>query len=106
MPFLALAIIQIVANHLFRAIGLSSKMVPTLTENCLFPCFSLHSQTRRVGMNRTSTLPQVRQDTPSDQRSLTMKSRQTSGSEKYSIASIRVVGSLMSAPLFIAQSVS
>src|ERR671914_125448 len=96
MPFLALAIIQIVANHLFRAIGLSSKMVPTLTENCLFPCFSLHSQTRRVGMNRTSTLPQVRQDTPSGQRSLTMKSRQTSASENYSLSSIRVLGSLIS----------
>src|SRR5918996_1295397 len=90
-----------VASHLLRGIGLSSKMVPTLTENCRFSCLLLHSQMRRVERNRTSTLPQVGQATPSGQRSLTMKSRQTSGLEKYSIASIRVVGSLISMLLLI-----
>ena len=51
MPFLQLAISHRASSHLSRPSGESSKMVPTLTENCRFACFSLHCQMRRVAMN-------------------------------------------------------
>jgi hypothetical protein len=36
------------ANDLSKPSGLSSKIVPTLDENCRRGCFSLHSHMRRV----------------------------------------------------------
>ena len=48
MPFLQLATIHIAGSHLSRPMGESSKMVPTLTENCLR--HPRQVQTRRVEM--------------------------------------------------------
>src|SRR5207245_6531054 len=78
MPFLALAMSQIAANHLSSPSGESSKMVPTLDENCRFGCLTWHSHRRRGGMKRTSAAPQVGQVTPLGHRISTMKARQVS----------------------------
>src|SRR5437870_8497843 len=103
MPFLALAISQIAANHLSSPSGESSKMVPTLDENCRLACLALHSHSRRVGMKRTSAAPQVGQVTPLGHWISTMKARQVSGSVKYRMASWRVLGAarLLSMPRII-----
>src|ERR1700716_3835340 len=92
MPFLQLAISQTAMSHLSRPIGESSKIVPTLTENCFWVCLALHSHRRRVFKNRTPFDPQVGQETPSGQRRATRKERQASGSEKNRTACKRVVG--------------
>src|ERR1700688_5142825 len=99
MPFLQLAIIQTAVSHLSRPIGESSKMVPTLTENCLWGCLALHSHRRRVLRNRTSLLPQVGQETPSGQRRAAMKVRQGSESEKKRTGCKRVVGCCIFPPV-------
>lgn len=44
MPFLSLASIHSAGSHLFRPMGESPKMVPTLMENCLRGCLLRHSQ--------------------------------------------------------------
>src|ERR1039458_2602353 len=49
MPFFAFTIIQKAGNHLSSPSALSSKMVPTLTENCLPQ--SRHFQILRVARN-------------------------------------------------------
>ncbi len=72
--------------------GESSKMVPTLMENCFRGCFALHSQSLRVERKRTSVRPQVGHSTPLGQRSETMNSRQVSGSAKWRTASRSVRG--------------
>src|SRR5579864_6973164 len=56
MLFLALAISHTAGSHLSHPSGLSSKMVPTLSENCLRQ--PLHFQIRRVETNDTSPCPQ------------------------------------------------
>ncbi len=61
-------IIHAAVSHLSKPRGESSKVLPTLIENCLRGCFCLHSQMRRVEMKRMSLLPQVGQVTPCGQR--------------------------------------
>src|SRR4051812_10283701 len=94
MPFLQLTSSHIAQSHLSRPSGESSKIVPTLMENCRFGCVPLHSQILRVERNRTSLLPQVGQMAPSGQRRAITYSRQKSASEKQIIASCRVFGSM------------
>src|SRR6266699_358247 len=97
MPFLSFDSIQITPNHLSRAMGESSKIVPTFTENWRLACSALHCHSRRVGKNVTFSLSQVGHFTlPSGQRSKAMKLSETLGSAKYRIASTSVPGSLPS----------
>src|SRR5438552_905122 len=79
-PFLQFTIIHSAASHLSRPMGESSKMVPTLTENCFLQL--RHFQIRRVERNEVSPLSQRTQRTPSGQRSVTRNDRQMSRSEK------------------------
>src|SRR5258708_1753974 len=48
--------------------GESSKIVPTLIENCFLGCLTLHSHFCRVGMKCTSVAPHVGHSTPLGQR--------------------------------------
>src|SRR6266487_991414 len=61
MEFFELAISHTAGSHLSQPSGLSSKMVPTLSENCLWQ--PLHFQIRRVEMKDTSPCPQREQVT-------------------------------------------
>src|SRR5216684_300513 len=90
MPFLQFASSHIATNHLSSVIGESSKIVPTLVENCFLQ--PLHCHVKRVEMNECSADPQNGQVTPSGQRRLTIKSWQTCLSEKYRMASCSVSG--------------
>src|SRR2546421_12020403 len=92
MPFLSLQISHTATSHLSRVIGLSSKMVPVLMENCRWSWVLLHCHLRRLARNTTSFRPQVGQVTPLGQRLDTMKLRQLSGFEKWTIASCIVFG--------------
>src|SRR5436305_3441490 len=83
---------QTTGSHFSMGSGESSKIVPTLMENCFRACLALHSQSLRVAMNRTSVRPQVGQTTPFGQRSATMNSRQVSGLSKWRTASRSVRG--------------
>src|SRR5829696_5026929 len=80
-------------SHLSRPIGESSKIVPSFTENCL--PHPLHFQMRRVDRKEFLSELQRGQVTPSGQRRLARNDRLTSGSEKYRMASTRVVGAAM-----------
>src|SRR5438046_10159822 len=80
MPFLELAISQTAANHLSRPSGESSKIVPTLTENCFLQ--ALHFHKRRVLRYECSAPSQRGHTGPCSQRRLATKSLQTSRSEK------------------------
>ena len=91
MPFLQLTTIQRAGSHLSRPSGESSKIVPTLTENCFLQ--PRHFQRRRVDRNIGSGAAQRGQVTPLGQRSFATKARQTSASVKKRIASVRVSGS-------------
>src|SRR2546428_28847 len=93
MPFLSFAIIHIAISHLSRPTALSSKMVPTLTLNCHRGCRVLQAHTRRDGTKVTSSDPHVGHATPLGQRNEAAKLRQTSGLEKYRMASTSVCGS-------------
>src|SRR5579864_4556005 len=93
MPFLQFTMSHIAQSHLFRPRGESSKIVPTLIENCFLACLLLHSHNRRVERKRTSVLPHVGHITPFGQRRVTRVFRQLSGFEKYSMASCSVLGS-------------
>ena len=62
MPFLQLTTIQRAGSHLSRPSGESSKIVPTLTENCFLQ--PLHFQMRRVLRKEWLTEPQRGQMTP------------------------------------------
>src|SRR5688572_14466806 len=95
IPFLAFTIIQNAGSHLSNPRGLSSKMVPTLTENCFLQ--SRHFQSFRVA--RKATLPVLQQGQialPSGQRIEATKFKAVSVSEKYLIASISVSGNAIS----------
>src|ERR1017187_9407700 len=77
-----------VTSHLAKPIGLSSKIVPTLTENCLRHPRQVQSirdwiNDTRVHVHRGQT------GAPFIHFSLATASKQTSGSEKYWIASIK-----------------
>src|SRR6478672_2595487 len=82
--------IQRAGSHLSRPSGESSKIVPTLTENCFLQ--PLHFQIRRVLRKEGSPALQRGQVTPLGQRSLATKARLTSASEKNLTASSRVWG--------------
>src|SRR5579884_4083992 len=87
MPLRELAINQMATSHLPIAIGLSSKIVPSLTENCFLQ--ARHCHVRRVEIKETSDALQTGQDTlPSGQRIKTAKLWALSRLEKYSTASI------------------
>ena len=64
-PFLQFTIIHTAASHLSKPSGLSSKIVPTLTENCLRWCALLHCHFCWFSRNVTSLRPHVGQITPS-----------------------------------------
>src|SRR5258708_28999426 len=95
IPFLQLAIIQVATIHLSRGIGESSKIVPTLIENCRLSCRFLQRQILRVAMKCASFAWQCGQVGPSGHTMGIRNCRQVSGSEKYRIASIKVLGSLL-----------
>src|SRR5713226_58341 len=82
-------------SHLSSGSAESSKIVPTLQENCLRACSALHSHIRRVEMNRTSSRPQVGHSTPLGQRRDTTKLRQLSGLPKCRMACWSVLGFFM-----------
>src|SRR5712692_6063158 len=92
MPFLQFTISHTAGHHFSRLMGESSMTVPALAENFCLSCFTRHFHTLALAKNVTAREPQRGQTTPSGQRRLTMKLRQVSGSEKYRIASISVVG--------------
>src|ERR1700733_14511898 len=74
--------------------GESSITVPVFKVNCGASCFSRQCQRLYFSRNSTFAEPQRGQVTPSGQRRAIKYSRQLAGSEKYRIASCRVVGSL------------
>src|SRR5690349_8101940 len=90
MPFLLFASIHSAGSHLSNPMGLSSKIVPSLTENCR--PHSRHFQMRRVLRKPGSLASQAGQVTPFGQRSEARKVRLVSGSAKYRIASARELG--------------
>src|SRR5439155_9270368 len=92
IPFFALEISQTAAIHLSSPIGESSKIVPTLTENCFLHSLFLHCHRRRVLTYPSSLPPQTGHSGPSGQRSAATKSFATSGSSKYRMASRSFVG--------------
>src|SRR5260370_7108984 len=81
-PLVAAVNNQTAGNHLSSPSGESSKILPTLTENC-FRHF-LQRQIARVLMNHISLLPQPKrgQVTPSGHRASAKNCRQISGSAK------------------------
>src|SRR5260370_25710155 len=81
MPFFEVGISQTAGNHVSRASGESSKIVPTLAENCRFGCWVRHSHSRRVAMKRGALWPHVGQVTPFGQRASTIAVKHTFGSE-------------------------
>src|SRR5437899_2837212 len=79
-------------SHLSSGTAESSKMVPTLTENCFLQ--SKHFHIRRV-LRKDSLLDMQRgQAGPLGQRTSATVSTQTLGSEKCRIASIKPLGRL------------
>src|SRR5882724_7542891 len=94
MPFLQLATIQKAGSHLSRPIGLSSKIVPTLTENCFLQ--PLHFHRRRVERKDGSGASHRGQVTPFGQRREATNASATSGSAKNLTASRRVSGERVS----------
>src|SRR4051812_18077732 len=90
-PFLLFAISQTAGSHLSRPSGLSSKIVPNLTEYCFLQ--PLHFQRRRVFRYEFSWQPHSGHVGPSGHRSLATYSVATSMSVKKRTASMRLVGS-------------
>ena len=58
MPFFALLMHQTATNHLSKPSGESSKIVPTLTENCYRQDLALHWYMRRLAMKPMLSQPQ------------------------------------------------
>src|SRR5207302_8970357 len=90
MPFLLLASIHSAGSHLSSPMGLSSKIVPSFTENCR--PHSRHFQMRRVLRKPGSFPSHAGQVTPFGQRSEARKVRLVSGSAKERIASVSELG--------------
>jgi hypothetical protein len=90
MPFLQLTTDQIPGSHFSKAIGLSSKIVPTLAENCFLQ--ARHFQIRLVERKDGSVAWQCGQATPSGHRRRATKARLTSGWAKNWTASSREWG--------------
>ena len=86
-PFLQLVIIQIAVSHLSKPSGESSKIVPTLTENCFLHSLFLHCQTLRDSINVLLSLWQRGQIAlPSAQRREATNLTQNKSSETNSSA--------------------
>src|SRR5262245_31923955 len=93
MPFLQLEICQTPSSQDLSGIGESSKIVPTLTENCRLGCFWRHSNRRWLARYRGLGWLQIGQvTTPSGQRISTIYWWQLSGLAKNSMAAWSVVG--------------
>ena len=104
IPLRLLAISHIAGSHFSKPSGESSKIVPSLTLNCALGCRVLHWNMRRDAMNPTSFEPHVGQTIPFGQRRATTYLRQLSGSWKYTTASVRVRGPLVSSLIGITSS--
>src|ERR1022692_1502825 len=94
MPFLQFTICHIASSHLSSPTGESSMMVPVFKVNWGAACFARQCQRLYFSRKITSRPVQRGQTTPFDQRRFTKYSRQLTGSEKYTMASWRVVGSV------------
>src|SRR5438309_7910 len=91
IPFLLFTAIHSAGSHFESGIGLSSKTVPTLAENCLSQ--SRHFQTRRVFRNAAFLDSHAGHiGCPSGQRNPANTVKATSGSAKYRIAPSSEVG--------------
>src|SRR5947207_15018731 len=90
MPFLLLSSIRGAGSHLSTPIGLSWKILPSLTENCR--PHSRHFQMRRVLRKPGSLASQAGQVTPLGHRREARKVSAVSLSEKYRIASWSELG--------------
>src|SRR4029079_1512225 len=90
IPLSEFAASQIAGSHLSSPSAESSKIVPTLTLDCFLQ--DLHFHRRRVETYEYSRPPQWGQRKPSGQRRPATKSVATSRSEKYAMASRRLVG--------------
>src|SRR5437879_7776840 len=90
MPFLELASIHNAGNQRSSPMGLSSKIVPSLTENCRPQ--SRHFQMRRVLRKPGSLASHAGQVTPLGQRRDAKKVSAVSLLEKYRIASWSELG--------------
>src|SRR2546426_8209286 len=90
MPFLLLASIQSAGSHLSRPMGLSSKIVPSFTENCR--PHSRHFQMRRVLRKPGSLASQAGQGTPLGPRGAAREGSAISFFAEYPKASYRGVG--------------
>src|SRR5205809_2959584 len=93
MPFLLLASIHSAGSQRSNPMGLSSKIVPSLTENCRPQ--SRHFQIRLVLRKPGSLASHAGQVTPLGQRRDARKVSAVSLSEKYRIASCRVAGNAL-----------
>jgi len=82
---------QTAGSHLSRPSGESSKMVPTLTENCFLQ--ALHFHRNRVDRYECCLPPHLGQTGPSGQRRSARYFTQVAGSEKNRMASTIVFGS-------------
>lgn len=97
MPFLAFTISHIAIIHFDNLIGESSKIVPTLTENCFLHSLFLHCQTFRDSINVLLSLSHRGQIAlPSFQRREAINLTQNNSSEKKLVASNKVCGKLLS----------
>src|SRR5438128_12470013 len=94
MPFLLFASIHSAGSHLLSPIGLSSKIVPSFTENCRPQ--SRHFQIRRVLRKPGFPASQAGQVTPFGQRSAERKVSEVPLSAKYRIASVSELGKCLS----------
>jgi hypothetical protein len=92
MPFLQLPTSHMAVSHLFKGTAESSKMVPTLTENCFRQ--SRHFQIIRVLRNDNLLDSQPGHIGPEGHFALETVSKQNIGSEKHSMASIKPLFSL------------
>src|SRR4051812_31297776 len=93
MPFLALVMLQTATNHFCSGRGLSSKIVPTFTENCFRHPLALHWNMRRLFISPIADPPHCGQEIcPSGHLMDFMYSWQRPGSAKYTTASMSVWG--------------
>src|SRR5216684_550854 len=99
MPFLQLEINHIAQSHLSRPIALSSKIVPTLTENCFLQ--SRHFHISRVVKKDSRFDAQRGHAGPSAHRSFAMKFTQVRGSEKCLMTSTKVCGTVTVAAILV-----
>src|SRR5205823_11269976 len=90
MPFLLLASIHSAGSQRSNPMGLSSKIVPSLTENCR--PHSRHFQMRRALRKPGSLASHAGQVTPLGQRREARKVSAVSLSEKYRIAAWSELG--------------